>query len=241
MSSVLSDQLNVRKRISGECEHFVKYGSGCPDCLEIERQQEEKIKERERLNHENEMAQRREHPDFWLREYGVPNKYLASSFDNFIGGIDAAKACMAFPKHDVVLIGKTGCGKTHLSAATMRKMVINNEIKTARFTTVPRLLMDIRDCFKDKTSENEKEIVNRYVSYGFLFLDDLGSDRATEWAIETLYLIIDGRDSNLKPTFITTNLSVLEIEQHYGARIASRISGKTIININLPDYRKKRS
>lgn len=110
----------------------------------------------------------------------------------------------------------------------------------AKFITVPNLLMAIRDSFKDGAVETEKAIVDRFTVYPFLILDDLGADRATEWAIETLYLIIDGRDANLKPTFITTNLSIPEIEKLYGARIASRIAGMEIIKIDMPDYRKKR-
>jgi len=41
-------------------------------------------------------------------------------------------------------------------------------------------------------------------------------------------------------TIVTSNLSLPEIEQHLGARIASRLSDMKVINIKMPDYRKKR-
>jgi len=234
-----------------KCSHGITYGNECPECqTERERDyearvaKERKIKEEEEILKKEELKRelnyRKEHPEYWLKQYNIPEKYLSSSFDNFIGGNGAIEACLIFPEKDVVLIGKTGCGKTHLAVATIREMVVNKKIENAKFATVPRLLMDIRDCFKDNSIESEKQIVDRYISYPALILDDIGSDRSTEWALETLYLIIDGRDSNLKPTFITTNLTVLEMEKHYGARIASRVAGKSVVNIDMPDFRKKR-
>lgn len=196
--------------------------------------------------------ERFEHPEKWIKGYSVPGRYLPASYANFAGGEKAKAMCQAFPQKDIVLYGKTGCGKTHLAVATLRHLVQNDLIPKqasswdqyskppAMFITVPNLLMEIRDSFKDKATESEKQIVSRYIEYPILILDDLGADRATEWAIETLYLIIDGRDSELKPIFITTNLSIAEIEAHYGARIASRIAGKSIIQIDMPDYRKRR-
>jgi len=232
-----------------DCEHGEKRGY-CEQCKEEDQKQYEAACQ-ERLRREEEekaarkaaeMEARKNNPWEWLHGYAVPLKYKDASFDNFIGGDQLKKIVRSFPENDMALSGMTGCGKTHLSVAILREMVINDTIQKgeARFTTVPRLLMEIRESFKEGSYESEKTIVDRYVDYPILILDDLGADRATEWAIETLYLIIDGRDSNLRPTLITTNLSVKDIEHHYGARIASRISGMRIINIGLPDYRKKR-
>lgn len=190
--------------------------------------------------HDLEMQERNKNPWKWLKQYGVPPKYMDASFQNFVGGEQAKRACLAFPDKDVVLHGNTGCGKTHLAVATMRHMVTKATISGGKFVTVPNLLMEIRDSFKDGAAETEKAIVRRYINYPVLILDDLGADRGTEWAIETLYLIIDGRDSEIKPTFLTTNLDLGEIEAHYGARIASRVAGKINFNINMPDYRKRR-
>lgn len=211
--------------------------------------EEAKIKREEERKRE-----KREHPERWLSQYGVPAKYLESSFSNFVGGEKAKIKCRQFPGKNIVLHGNTGCGKTHLAAATLREMVQNDQVRKikisphnfpekdfgAKFITVPKLLMEIRDSFKGINADTERQIVDRYIGYPHLILDDLGADRATEWTIETLYLIIDGRDSGMMPTFITTNLAISEIEKHYGARIASRISGMEIVKIDMPDYRKRR-
>jgi DNA replication protein DnaC len=42
-------------------------------------------------------------------------------------------------------------------------------------------------------------------------------------------------------TVVTSNLTLDEIEAYHGARIASRLSEMTVLNIKLPDYRKKRA
>jgi DNA replication protein DnaC len=239
-----------------KCKHGNDYGE-CEDCSREFREEEaERVRQEEEKRAAAkaiEMKARSENPWEWLSGYSVPLKYKDASFSSFVGGQVAKKHCMTFPEKNVVLSGKTGCGKTHLAVSRLRDMVIHDEMpkggrasnawelpEPAVFITAPTLLMEIRDSFKDDSGKSEREIVDFYVDIPVMILDDLGADRATEWAIETLYLIIDGRDSNLKPTFITTNLTIPEIEKHYGARIASRIAGMNIMNIDLPDYRKKR-
>jgi len=39
---------------------------------------------------------------------------------------------------------------------------------------------------------------------------------------------------------ITSNLGIQEIENQYGARIASRLADMTVISLKMPDYRKLR-
>jgi len=74
----------------------------------------------------------------------------------------------------------------------------------------------------------------------FLIIDDLGAEKSTEFSITTLYIILDRRIRELKTTIITTNLSMSQIEEHLGARIASRLSEMKNIKINMPDHRKRR-
>lgn len=93
----------------------------------------------------------------------------------------------------------------------------------AIFITVPELLMKIRSCFSlDKCEET---IVNKYSNVPFLVLDDLGVEKGSEWALQTLYIIINNRYSNCLQTVITSNFSIEEIGIKLGDRIASRIAG----------------
>lgn len=182
----------------------------------------------------------------------LPFAYHQCSFDNYIGNDRLVSDLKKLTETDesIVLRGNTGCGKTHLAIA------IGKEIKTeyrsgnnyweiynpgSVFTTAPELLLKIRSSFREGAQETEEQIISEYSKVQLLILDDIGSEKISEFAIATFYIILDRRIRNLKRTIITTNLSQKEIEEVFGARIASRLASMTNIKINMPDYRKKRS
>ncbi len=181
-----------------------------------------------------------------LGMFGVPEKYWDMSFENFEGGEEFVKTCSEYNGGGLALHGLYGVGKTHLAVSILRNMLEADKLPSERrlqkasFVTAPNLLLEIRDSFKDDVGRTEKEIVDYYSEVPFLILDDLGSEKSTEFSITTLYIIIDRRDSGLMNTVITTNLSLQEIEYKLSARIASRMAGMQNVKIDMPDYRKKR-
>lgn len=173
-----------------------------------------------------------------MRWMGVPSKYGLCEFSNFTGN---DKVCeylktVSYSSESVVLTGNPGCGKTHLAVAMMQ------HTGSGKFITIPDLLLKIRDTFNrtDTSSLTEKELIEQYCEVGFLVLDDLGAEKSTEYSITTLYLIINRRINDEKKTVITTNLSMQQISESLGDRVASRLSGMNVVKINMPDYRKKR-
>ena len=58
-----------------------------------------------------------------------------------------------------------------------------------------------------------------------LILDDLGSEKITEYLRTTFYYIFNEREIWERPTIITSNLSLEELDNHLGARVSSRIAG----------------
>jgi DNA replication protein DnaC len=195
-----------------------------------------------------EIEEQRQHPQEALWAFGVPTKHLYSSFETFVGGDEVKQFLIEASKlnTDILLCGKTGCGKTHLAVSTVRRRVevsrqlMNPNRPPILFVPVPELLFEIRQSYSDK-EVSEQEIVDRYSSVPLLILDDLGAEKTTEWAESILYLIIDRRNRYEKWTIVTSNLTLDEIERSLGARIASRLSDMKVINIKLPDYRKKRA
>lgn len=176
-----------------------------------------------------------------LRYCGVPKKYEGYRLDSYEGN-QALVDLLAGHVHtadSVTLIGKTGCGKTHLAVGMLAEF--SKKSHDAIFITAPELLLKIRSSFGERASLSEEELIDRYSSCGLLVLDDLGSEKTSEFSITTLYLIIDRRNRSGRKTIITTNLSLEEIEQSLGARISSRLSDSKIVKITtMPDYRKKR-
>ena len=145
-----------------------------------------------------------------------------------------------FLKEDSIFLhGSPGIGKTHIAAALIReKILADNEAhytypdKSVRvympsypvMTTIPDLLLEIRECFNGG-QESESSIIERYSAKKCLILDDMGAEKTSEWSIQTLYSIIDHRYREEKQTMITSNLTLDEIAEKVGDRIASRIAG----------------
>jgi DNA replication protein DnaC len=199
----------------------------------------QQAKEAEKKREESRLLRLKEHPEEKLIKFGVPKKYLPCSFENFKNLGNLSKKYNNF-QSGLVLFGITGCGKTHTAVAILRELVMRDSIEDACFVNISKLLLEIRQSFNSDDGKSEKDIVDYYSQIPFLILDDLGAEKTSEFAITTLYVIIDTRDSYLLPTIITTNLSLSQIEKKIGSRIASRLSGMQNVKINMPDYRKRK-
>ena len=152
-------------------------------------------------------------------------------------------------KDSFFVTGACGAGKTHVAIGMLKHFVkllpcenfkeINIFTKTqAIFITVPELLMKIRRCFS--LNECEETIVNKYSGVPFLVLDDLGVEKTSDWALQTLYIIINNRYSKCLQTVITSNFTIEEIGEKLGDRIASRIAGMCkIMKLTGKDRRLK--
>jgi len=171
--------------------------------------------------------------------FDLPIKYYKYRFDAFHGHEKIVEGLKQYCKgpESIFLYGPTGCGKTHLACAAAHE----SNCKYGWFTTAPELLLKIRGTFANDSHTTEEEIIKTYTICDILLLDDLGAEKTSEFAITSLYLIIDRRNRNDKKTIITSNLSPQEISEKLDARIASRIADMKIINLSkLPDYRKRR-
>ena len=73
-------------------------------------------------------------------------------------------------------------------------------------------------------ADTEQDVLDKYSKCDLLLLDDLGSEKVSDFTIQSLYLVIDRRNRDLRPTIVTTNLSLEEIETQIDARMASRLA-----------------
>jgi DNA replication protein DnaC len=183
-------------------------------------------------------------PEALLRGIGVGKRHEACSFETYQGKEKTVTACKEFIDNpaDIVLTGVPGTGKTHLAVAILRELAVGKKIKSetdACFIPVPELLAEIRASYRDGDPD-ERDIIDRYSRLPFLVLDDLGAEKTTEWSITTLYLIIDRRYRNMRPTIITTNLSLEQIAVALSERISSRLASGKVLLLTGQDYRMKR-
>jgi DNA replication protein DnaC len=154
------------------------------------------------------------------------------------GNKKAHEATLDFIKNKgkgLFLFGPAGTGKTHLGV-----MIAQEIDEDVRFVKIPKLLLSLKANFDGKSWENE-QIIERLTKIPVLILDDLGAEKASEWVAETLYILIDDRYGNMKPTVFTSNYSPSELAERLGDRIVSRIMEMCrIIEIKTSDKRKER-
>lgn len=121
------------------------------------------------------------------------------------------------------LWGDTGRGKTYAAATAVRLFVESGD--KGKLITAKRLLDDVRAGFDGK----DKDALSRAERYDLLALDDLGAERPTDWAIETLTRLLDTRSLRGLPTIVTSNYRIGQIRDIWGGvdgkRIASRLGG----------------
>lgn len=134
------------------------------------------------------------------------------------------------------LQGPIGSGKTYAAIAKFKDDLSHN--RHAMFVSMNDLLTRIKASFKPKPTEYESDLIELFGSVPHLYLDDLGSDKITDFVASTMYAIIDKRYRNDLRTVITSNLSVQELESYIGDRITSRIvSLCQIVKMNGKDKR----
>jgi DNA replication protein DnaC len=119
----------------------------------------------------------------------------------------ATRFVESFPvvEQGLLFHGPYGVGKTHLAVAIL-KAVIRKSGAKAYFFETPELLRQVRHTYNTQVDETEMGILKPIIDADILVLDDLGSEKTSEWVQETLGLVINSRYNTRRPTIITSNL-----------------------------------
>jgi DNA replication protein DnaC len=143
----------------------------------------------------------------------------------------------------LVLHGNIGSGKTHQAYGALRRVA---EAGPRNFqmiaTTAPDLYGLLRPGGSDKGSEHE---LKRLMRIPLLLLDDLGTEKLSEFTEEATYRIVNHRYNESLPLLITTNLPIKtgaptpDLVTRLGDRLASRLAQTaTIVGFDGPDLRR---
>lgn len=97
--------------------------------------------------------------------------------------------------------GNTGNGKTY-AAACIANALIDRGIP-AMVTSFPSILAS--------DWETRAEITAQLNCYKLLVLDDLGAERGSDYALETVYRVVDERYKSRLPLIVTTNLTLEDL------------------------------
>ncbi|HAY73743.1 MAG TPA: ATP-binding protein [Ruminococcaceae bacterium] len=118
----------------------------------------------------------------------------------------------------LLLYGKTGLGKTHLSLAVAGKAVESGY--GVIYTSAQNLFNKLE---KEKFGRSDGNTEETILDCDLLIIDDLGAEFTTQFTVSALYNIINSRELEGKPTIISTNLTPEQLTSAYSERIASRI------------------
>ena len=107
----------------------------------------------------------------------------------------------------MLLWGNTGTGKTFLAACIANALI--DQGVSVMMTSFPRILAAVQGL----RPEERAGYFDDLNSYRLLVIDDLGAERQSEYALEIVYNVIDGRYKAQKPLIVTTNTPLVEMQK----------------------------
>lgn len=195
---------------------------------------------------------RRQRAEFALARWttAVPYRYrqATAQHDEILAWADRAAADYRDAGF-LVLTGTIGTGKTHQAYGALRRIA---EAGPKRFemiaTTAPDMYGRLRPGGSDKGTEYE---LKRLCRVPLLLLDDLGTEKLSEWTEEATTRLVNERYNECLPLIITTNFPTRaarddrgqpvgpDLAGRLGERLASRLAQtSTVVQLDGPDLRR---
>lgn len=202
-----------------------------------------------------------------LERAQIPKKYAGCEFDNFafLNEDDQVRSELSFihsmvesysrqfpgtcDPHGLLLWGTNGIGKTHLAVAASRTLLSRGF--DGLFINYQELLRVIRAGYDQPFGNSYAEDVLRPIDEAeVLLVDDLGSNRVTNWVEDTITDLIARRYDYERATIVTTNYSPYTPSSGAGRLLADRIGERATSRLremcrilpmpNLPDRRGRK-
>jgi len=214
--------------------NFTHYEPVC-ECIENEKKKEKC----------NEMESR------VVENCNIPIKYINATIRGMdrnvkketIEAIDKVKGYVKFKLYNItglLLFGDVGTGKTHLSVAVLKAIVIK-EGKTGWFVNT--------SSFFNEVYYAKKNLIKEIISHEVVVLDDIdkaftGKDKDEQtWRKEQFFNLIDGLVNMKRIIIMTSNIkSIKDLSAHYDDYIVSRImrACDKYIAVRGDDYQLRR-
>lgn len=165
--------------------------------------------------------------NFSLEYYGQSKAEFAEMERNLAVAYRYAENFVGRGSENLLLMGGTGLGKTHLCSAMAR--VIIERGYDVYYTGAQGMISDFeRERFGNSSGGlgTGGEDVSRYFECDLLIIDDLGTEVVNQFTVACLFNVINTRLNAGNPTIINTNLAPSEMKTRYSDRIVSRLLGE---------------
>lgn len=123
----------------------------------------------------------------------------------------------------LLIAGPTGTGKTHQAYGAIRSLLTAGVRLRWHATTAA----DLYAAQRPRPGHDAERDLQALMRSSLLLVDDLGAAKTSEWTEELTYRLVNHRYEHLLPTVFTTNLTIRDLRDALGDRIASRLAQMT--------------
>lgn len=106
----------------------------------------------------------------------------------------------------LLIYGPPGNGKTYMSSCIANELL--KQFIPVICVSTNGLLSRIQETYNRWGKEAESDVIRGLCNADLLIIDDLGTEKASDWSKKMIYDIIDSRYRSSLPLIITTNLNV---------------------------------
>jgi len=229
--------------------------SKCQPCVAHRaREAEERARIEAERQAERAAAQARSALHKRLMESGIPVRFRAKRLTDYTTDTGEQREALHKVKEyvtdfgdaydagrNLLLIGKPGCGKTHLACAVGLEVL--DAGGSVRYTTVADMVRRVTDTWRNRDGETESDVLADLGTVDLLILDEAGVQSGSNVELTRICEVMDRRYREMLPTIIVSNLGIDALVPLLGDRVIDRLrdNGSQLVAFNWPSYRGKRA
>lgn len=186
-----------------------------------------------------------------LGRAAIPPRYQRHSLETYQvegpGQKQALEVCQTYAGNikrtladgqNLVLIGSVGTGKTHLACGVARRFLEAGH--TALYVRTAELISMVRETWRPDSKKTERKVMRELAEYDLLLIDEIGVQAATENEQQILFNVINGRNEQMRPVILISNLDAAGIKNVLGERSYDRIREcARVVQFNWESWRGK--